>query len=145
MAQWSEVQTIFPIYWILNSELDTYLIRWCASCSVVLPSLLSIFRRHIDMAEINMYSYTGSDQTPEFIEYNNLATQFHQKITSNKDISIFSGTIRNWSGCKERKKQFLTTKNDSNTKSLQVKLDIDFLINRLCNERDAWAWPFQSM
>lgn len=37
-----------------------------------------------------MCIHTGSDQTPEFIEYNNLATH-PSKITSNKDTSIFLG------------------------------------------------------
>lgn len=121
-----------PVYWILNSELDTFLIRWCASFSMVLPSLLSIFRRHMEMAEINMYPYTGSGQTPEFIEYKNSATQFHQKLHPTKTQAYFVGTIKNWSDCKEKKKS-PTTKNDPYTKSLQVKLDSDFLINGLCN------------
>lgn len=47
-----------PIYWVLYSETDKFLIRWCASCSVVLPLMVIIFRRHIDMAEINMDLYT---------------------------------------------------------------------------------------
>ena len=59
----------------------------------------------MDMAEINMYSYIGSDQAPEFIEYNNSATQFYQKLHPTKTQAYFSGTIRNRSGCKERKKK----------------------------------------
>ena len=74
----------------------------------------------------------------EFIEYNNSATQFYQELHPTKTQAYFSGTIRNRSDCKERKKKrFPTTKNDPNTTSLQVKLDNDFLINGLCNERDA--------
>ena len=57
----------------------------------------------MDMAEIIMYPYTGSDQTPEFIEYKNSSVQFHQKLHPTKTQAYFVGTIKNWSDCKEKK------------------------------------------
>ena len=51
-------QSFSPVYWVLYSEPNKFLIRWCASCSMVLPLMAIIFRRHMGMAEINMDSYT---------------------------------------------------------------------------------------
>lgn len=60
-------------------------------------------------------------------------------ITLNKGLSNFVGAIKNRRDCKKQKsdRSFQTHKISSNIKSFQVERGSDFLINGLCNERDA--------